>query len=226
MFNVSTFSAIAALSFLFNVVVVRASHVLHDISGFICHCLMSVVQVDIITDSHHWSPSTIGGFLLALCLPIVDTQVCYPETVDLDSGYLEHLLPSSLLSIHLGESSTSTICALSVQVSLKMAPESPSLWVCQVRTDKEQAPPTQIMGQENSQSRGEGTEDCSTGGAALWLRTTVHEIKVAELLARYEDLVSPFYSLLDFCVSMIGGLLDLVKFVWYSWLCSFEDVVR
>ncbi|KAJ3066282.1 hypothetical protein HDU99_003891, partial [Rhizoclosmatium hyalinum] len=46
----------------------------------------------------------------------------------------------------------------------------------------------------------------------------IQEIRVAELLARYENLVTPLYSLLVFCGSMIGGFLDLVKYVCYSWL--------
>ncbi|KAJ3079269.1 hypothetical protein HDU99_000078, partial [Rhizoclosmatium hyalinum] len=46
----------------------------------------------------------------------------------------------------------------------------------------------------------------------------VHEIKVVELLACYENLVTPLYLLLVVCGFIIGGLLDLVKFVWCSWL--------
>ncbi|ORY52030.1 hypothetical protein BCR33DRAFT_712242, partial [Rhizoclosmatium globosum] len=216
MFNVSTFSAIAALS-LFNVVVVGAFHVLHDISDFICHCLMSVVQVDLITNSHHWCPTTVGGFLLSLCLPIVDTQV----TLKLSIWSLVTLTISCPLPFFLFVWEKEQH-----QRSLRRQFKFHSKWLRNHplfgSTEYEQTRNKHRQHKSYAKKSLKAVEKELKLAQLVELLSgyerLVHEIKVAELLARYEDLVSPLYSLLVCCGFMISGLLDLVKYVYSSWL--------
>ncbi|ORY43166.1 hypothetical protein BCR33DRAFT_717902, partial [Rhizoclosmatium globosum] len=217
MFNVSTFSAIAALSFLFNVVVGGASHVLHDISDFICHCLMSVVQVDVISNSHHWCPTTVGGFLLSLCLPIVDTQV----TLKLSIWSLVTLTISCPLPFFLFVWEKEQH-----QRSLRRQFKFHSKWLRNHplfgSTEYEQTRNKHRQHKSYAKKSLKAVEKELKLAQLVELLSgyerLVREIKVAELLARYEDLVTPLYSLLVCCGFMISGLLDLVKYVYSSWL--------
>ncbi|ORY42787.1 hypothetical protein BCR33DRAFT_717994 [Rhizoclosmatium globosum] len=217
MFNVSTFSAIAALSFLFNVVVVGASHVLHDISGFICHCLMTVVQVDVITNSHHWSPTTVGGFLLAHCLPIVDTQVTLKLSIwNLVTLNISCPLPFFLLVWEKAQH----------QRSLRRQFKFHSKWLrnhslfgsAEYEQTRKEHRRHKSYAKKSLKSVEKELKLAQLVELLSGYERLVHEIKVAELLARYENLVTPLYSLLVFCCFMIGGLLDLVKYAYCSWL--------
>ncbi|ORY36202.1 hypothetical protein BCR33DRAFT_486615 [Rhizoclosmatium globosum] len=91
------------------------------------------------------------------------------ETVDLVTPFRVHFMPSSILPTCLGKISIPERTASPVQVPLKMAEKSSSRWVFRLRTKEERTSPTQVLGQEVSQDRGQGTEALSTGRVACWL---------------------------------------------------------